>query len=75
TRVVARWLALTLAIAATIGWGGLDRLGLVGGDLAWFFGPLTLAAVAVHGVAWILLGISVARRRRTVVDQRAAGDA
>lgn len=62
-----------LVIAATISWGGLDRLGLVVEDFAWFFGKLSLAGIAVHGLAWILLGISVARRPRTVVDQRVAG--
>ena len=63
TGVAARWVGLALAVGSLLALSGIDRLA-VRGDLAWFFGPLALAGVAVNGLAWILFGIVVATRRQ-----------
>lgn len=62
--VVARWAALALAVGSLFALAGIDRLELVRGDYAWFFGPAALTGVAVNGLGWILLGIDLATRRR-----------
>jgi hypothetical protein len=62
--VVARWVALALAIGSVFAMTGIDRFELVRGDYAWFFSPAALTGVAVNGLGWILLGITVATRRR-----------
>jgi hypothetical protein len=65
--VVARWVALALAVGSLFAMTGIDRFELVRGDYAWFFSPAALAGVAVNGLGWILLGITVATRRRAAV--------
>jgi hypothetical protein len=62
--VVARWVGLALAVGSLFALTGIDRLELVRGDYAWFFSPAALTGVAVNGLGWILLGITVATRRR-----------
>jgi hypothetical protein len=61
--VVPRWAALGLAIGSVLAMVGMDRLELVRGELAWFFIPLALFGVALHGATWILLGADLAFRR------------
>jgi hypothetical protein len=62
--VAARWVGLALAVGSLFALTGIDRLELVRGDYAWFFSPAALTGVAVNGLGWILLGITVATRRR-----------
>ncbi len=62
---VARWVGLALAIGSVFALTGIDRFELVRGDSAWFFSPAALTGVGVNGLAWILLGIDLARRGRT----------
>ena len=64
-QVGSRLGALVLAIGSVLAVSGIDRIGLVGGDLAWFFGPLAAFGAMMHGLGWILLGIDVATRRRS----------
>jgi hypothetical protein len=59
---IARWVGLALAIGSLLAILGMDRF--VQGDFAWFFSPVALAGVGVNGLAWILLGLAVATRRR-----------
>lgn len=54
-----------LAVGSVLAWGGLSRLGLVSGELAAVFGPLSLAGIAANGLAWIALGLELATRRRS----------
>jgi hypothetical protein len=59
---IARWVGLALGIGSLLAILGMDRF--VQGDFAWFFSPVALAGVGVNGLAWILLGLAVATRRR-----------
>ncbi len=68
---MARWVGLALAVGSLFAFTGMDRLELVRGDLAWFWRPAALAGIAVNGLAWIALGIAVARRRRVAVVSKA----
>ena len=60
--VVTRWGALALAIGSLLAITGIDRLGLTSQADPTIFGPLSLAGIALNGIAWILLGIDVATR-------------
>lgn len=55
---------LTLAVGSVLTLLGMDRLGLVTGDFSVLFVPLALAGQGIGGIAWVLLGIDVATRRR-----------
>jgi len=62
-----------LAVGSILAWGGLDRLGLVSGDLAAIFAPLSQLGILLNGIAWIALGVDVALRRPAgVAADRAA---
>ena len=62
----ARWVGLALAVGSLLAMSGMSRLELVGGDVAWFFVPASLAGIWVNGLSWIVIGIDVATRRRAV---------
>jgi hypothetical protein len=62
---MARWVGLALAVGSLFAFTGMDRLELVRGDLGWFWTPAALTGVAVNGLAWIVLGVTVATRRRS----------
>ena len=61
--VASRWSGLGLGFGSMFGFLGIGALDLVTGDLAWFFSPAALAGIGVNGLAWILLGFDIARRR------------
>ncbi len=48
-RLVARGGALALAIGSVLAFAGMDRLGLVRGDLAWLFTPAAMLGIALNG--------------------------
>jgi hypothetical protein len=64
--VVGRWGALALAIGSVLGFTGMSHLELAQGDLGWLVTPASLIGIALNGLGWILLGIDVAFRRRTL---------
>jgi hypothetical protein len=59
-----RLAGLTLTVGSVLALLGIDRLGLTNGDASAFFVPLALAGQGIGGIAWVLLGIDVATRRR-----------
>ena len=63
--VVTRWGALALAVGSVLAILGIDRLGLTSEANPTIFGSLALMGIALNGIAWILLGIDIATRRRT----------
>jgi hypothetical protein len=67
-RAASRLGALALVAGSLLAVGGMDRLGLVSGDVAWLFGPVALLGVALNGAGWILLGLDVAIRRGPPAD-------
>ena len=62
---VSRWGAIALAVGS-LAVIGIDRLGLVSasGTNPAIFGSLALGGAALNGLAWVVLGIDVATRRR-----------
>lgn len=60
--VVSRIAALALIVGSFFAFIGMGIFGLVTSGTA--FETLVLAGIAVHGLAWILLGLDVALRRR-----------
>jgi hypothetical protein len=63
--VVTRWGALALAIGSLLAGTGIDRLGLT----STIFGPLSQVGIVLGGIGWILLGLDVATRRRSLDPQ------
>jgi hypothetical protein len=63
--VVTRWGALALAIGSILAGTGIDRLGLT----STIFGPLSQVGIVLGGIGWILLGLDVATRRRSLAQQ------
>lgn len=68
--IVTRWGALTLAIGSVLAFTGMDRLELTSPDNPTIFGSLALAGIILNGLGWILLGLDVATRRRTLAVPR-----
>jgi hypothetical protein len=65
---------LALALGSVLTLLGIDRLGLTNGEFSELFVPLALAGQGIGGIAWVLLGIDVATRRRAPsVDPREVG--
>ncbi len=62
--VVTRWGALALAVGSVLAILGIDRLGLTSESNPTIFGSLALTGIALNGIAWILLGLDIASRRR-----------
>ena len=62
---VSRWGSLALASGSLLSYTGIDRLGLT----STIFGPLSQVGIVLTGIGWILLGLDVATRRRTVLRQ------
>jgi len=58
---MARWVGLALAIGSLLAFTGMNR------PVTWFWAPASMAGVAANGLAWIVLGIAVATRRRAAV--------
>jgi len=58
---MARWVGLALAIGSLLAFIGMNR------PVTWFWAPASMAGVAANGLAWIVLGIAVATRRRAAV--------
>jgi hypothetical protein len=54
---------ILLVIGSLLTATGIDRLGLVHGDFAAIFGPLSQVGGVLHGCAWIVLGAELALRR------------
>jgi len=67
--VVSRWGAIALAIGSVLALTPWDHLELTRDANPAIFVPLGLAGVALNGIGWILLGLDVATRRRTVESQ------
>jgi hypothetical protein len=65
TGSLTRWGALALAIGSLLAFTGMDRLGLTSSANPTIFGPLSLLGLAMNGSGWILLGIDLARGRRS----------
>lgn len=61
--VLSRWSALALAAGSVASFVGMGNFGLA--PTGSFADKIILALVALHGLAWILLGLEVALRRRT----------
>jgi hypothetical protein len=61
---LVRWGALALAIGSVGAFTGMGHLGLLEGDVGWFFGPASQIGIALNGIGWILLGLATATRRR-----------
>jgi hypothetical protein len=60
--VLSRWSALALLIGSIAAFAGMSNFGLApGGSLA---EKVILIGVALHGFAWVLLGLELALRRR-----------
>jgi hypothetical protein len=68
---LARGGALALALGSVLAFAGMDRLGLVRGDLAWLFTPAAMLGIALNGIGWILLGLAVARSRSSTAAESA----
>ena len=63
-RVLNRWSSFALLIGSVAAFAGAANFGLAPeGSLA---SKIILAGIAVHGLAWILLGLEIALRRRRV---------
>jgi hypothetical protein len=62
--VVSRWGSLALIAGSLLAVSGFSALGLDQGPLAEFLPTMSMIGVILVGVAWILLGIAVATRRR-----------
>lgn len=62
--VVSRIAALALVVGSLFAFIGMGIFGLVQSGTA--FETVVLAGIAVHGLAWVLLGVDVALRRRRV---------
>ena len=61
--VLNRWSALALLVGSIAAFVGMSNFGLApAGSLS---EKVILAGVALHGLAWVLLGLEVALRRRT----------
>jgi len=60
--VLNRWSALALFIGSTAAFVGMSNFGLAPRDSA--MEKIILVGVALHGFAWVLLGLEVALRRR-----------
>jgi hypothetical protein len=58
-RAVSRWAGLALALGSVLGFLGMGRLGLVTGEYGWLVSPVALGGIALNGLAWILLGLSL----------------
>jgi hypothetical protein len=61
---VSRWGALALTVGSALAVTGVGGLGFTGGEDAELIANLTVAGVVLVGLAWIILGIDVATRRR-----------
>ncbi|HUP83714.1 MAG TPA: hypothetical protein VM284_05960 [Candidatus Limnocylindria bacterium] len=61
-RVLNRWSALALVIGSLAAFVGMGNFGLAPNGSA--MEKIVLTGVALHGAAWILLGLEVALRRR-----------
>ena len=72
--VVSRWAASALMIGSTVALLGIDRLELVTGPFAAIFIPLAQIGVALNGIAWIGLGLSLVRPQGIRVDPAPAPD-
>ncbi len=58
--VLWRWATFTLAIGSLLAMSGMDRLELTSPANPTIFLPISLAGIALNGLAWILLGLQVA---------------
>ena len=65
---VSRWAASALMIGSILALLGMDRFELVRGPFAAIFMPLSQIGIALNGLAWIGLGLSVLRRQRIPID-------
>jgi hypothetical protein len=61
---ITHWGAGALAIGSVLAITGIDRLGLTSTAHPTIFGPLALGGIVLNGIAWIVLGLDVAFRRR-----------
>lgn len=61
---VNRFGALALTVGSVLAIGGMDRLELVRGEFGWLIGPAALTGIALNGLAWVVLGVDEALRRR-----------
>jgi hypothetical protein len=64
---------LALAVGSVLALLGMDRFGLVDGDFSGLFVPLALGGQGIGGIAWVLLGLDVATRRRPLPVAAGAG--
>jgi hypothetical protein len=67
---ITRWGALALAVGSVLAITGIDRLALTSTEHPTIFGPLALGGIALNGIAWIVLGLDVAFRRRASQAQQ-----
>jgi hypothetical protein len=68
--VVSRSAALLLSVGSLLAVTGVSGLGFTRGPYADVIANVTVAGVVLVGVAWILLGIDVATRRRAPAQAR-----
>lgn len=61
---LSRWSGLALAIGSILGLGGMSRWGLVSGDFGQAFTLIAFTGLALNGLAWIALGLQIARGLR-----------
>lgn len=73
--VVPRWAAFALMIGSIFALLGIDRLELVDGPFAAIFIPLSQIGIALNGLAWIALGLSLLRPQRIPIDPAPGSDA
>jgi hypothetical protein len=69
---LARWGGLALAIGSVGAFAGMGHLQLLDGDFGWFFGPASQIGIALNGIGWIILGLTVATGRRPIAAGAAA---
>jgi len=69
---LARWGAIALAIGSVGAFAGMGHLQLSEGELGWFFGPASQIGIALNGIGWVVLGLTVATRRRPIPEASAA---
>jgi hypothetical protein len=62
-RLASRLAGLALAVGSVLAFSGMDRLGLRSAAGETVLLPLSLAGIALNGIAWIVLGVDVAVRR------------
>lgn len=61
-RVLRRWSALALLVGSIAAFAGMSNFGLAPSGSV--MEKVILVGVALHGVAWVLLGLEIALRRR-----------